>query len=401
MEKVRVKFIWNRGIVIARIYMPNGSQGHYSTGIKIPKKYFDGGAIRSPHKEHEPLVDKLVEEYYEARSLEPYPNEMGIDFVDRLKKRTEVADNMVPKSLLQAMRYTIDRKNDVTASRMSAYRNSLEYLSEFLNQHAKCGDMKLRELDGTRIDEFLVWLQEQKQLSPKTASIYVSAIHASIDYVAKRFVMYDEVPGYNPIEDYGKLSTRVRNKLKKKTLQNHLTEEDVFKIKKLLEPSAMTAQDHMFVYIVLWQIYVGSSFVDTFFGTFFWSYNSKDEGFLTYWRRKTETECFVPVAPWITEVAYKLDSLYSVQMFSDKPVLGDMQEGAVFMKYRRFLTKIIEPLLNKKVSSHTFRHTFGHRMINKFGYPVEQVQKMMGHTDISTTMNNYAQMTLNGMKNLS
>ena len=88
-------------------------------------------------------------------------------------------------------------------------------------------------------------------------------------------------------------------------------------------------------------------------------------------------------------------------MFHEKAVFGDMQEGAVFMRYRRFISNIIEPLIGRDVTSHTFRHTFGHRMVNKYGYPIEQVQKMMGHTDISTTMNNYAQLTINGMKTLT
>ena len=41
--------------------------------------------------------------------------------------------------------------------------------------------------------------------------------------------------------------------------------------------------------------------------------------------------------------------------------------------------------INKKVSSHTFRHSFATDML-KFGYDIRTVQELLGHTNVNTTM---------------
>ena len=50
------------------------------------------------------------------------------------------------------------------------------------------------------------------------------------------------------------------------------------------------------------------------------------------------------------------------------------------------------PVLIPKFSCHTFRHTFTTRMCES-GMNVKVIQNMLGHSDISTTMNIYADVT--------
>ena len=402
MKKVKTTFIMNRGTIFCRVTMPNGSIGSFSTGVKIHKNYFQNGAIISNLDHHQPLIDKLVETYYEVRGLDPYPNETGQMFVDRLKGRSGTHENMVPKTILEAMKYTIDRKTSVTKSRMSAYHNAFKYLYEYLNEVSSIGDMRLREMDAVTFDEWTNWLCDKKGLSLKTSEVYMSAIHGTIDYVAKRFIKYEEVPGYNPISGAGSLTAKQKRSLKKKTLKNYLSEDEVSVLSATMNnpefsPEGWSYQEEVYLEYVLWQIYTGASFADTFYGEYeILTYD--EEEYLTYHRIKTEEECIIPITDDITLTINRLTAqaewVYKNQRYTRRDKGSEMAE---FQSYRRFLSKRIEPLIARKVTSHTLRHTFGMRQINVLGYSADQVQRQMGHSSIQTTMDNYAHLKLEGM----
>lgn len=393
-DKVKVNFIWNRGKVFCRVTMPNQSIASFYTGVRIERKYFQNGAIISNCPEHEKLTDKLVETFYEVRSQKPHNNESGSTFVDRLRGREGTHHNMVPKTILEAMRYTIDRKDSVTKSRMSAYRNAYKYLYEYLTEASEYGDMKLRELDQIVFNEWVVWLRELKGLSLKTSEVYMSTIHGTMDYVAKRFVKYEEVPGYNPISGAGSLSAKEKKKLRKKTLRNHLSEEEIKKIEGC-NRGEWSAKDFELWYYVLWQLYTGASFADAFYGEYTIITTVDDEEFLQFYRVKTEEECYVPLSQHIKNlIAYFRNESLWADSCGYWTRINKGNELAEHQAYRRFITKRIQPLIGRHITSHTFRHTFGMRMINEKGYTADQVQRMMGHTSIKTTMDNYARLNL-------
>lgn len=105
---------------------------------------------------------------------------------------------------------------------------------------------------------------------------------------------------------------------------------------------------------------------------------SPDDKWLVYQRqktRKTKRKCRVPIMPITRELIYK----------HKWPI--KIAKRTIEWNCAR-----LSKLINKKISTHTGRHSFGVIML-QFGFSMESVCKMMGHASILTTERIYAKVT--------
>lgn len=102
---------------------------------------------------------------------------------------------------------------------------------------------------------------------------------------------------------------------------------------------------------------------------------------LEYSRAKNDQVAMVPLLPQAMAMLQK----YPVGF---PPISGQ--------KYNAYLKEIADIVgIEKRITSHTGRKTFGHIMENRFGISIEAVAAMMGHTDSKTTRKYYTRIDQN------
>lgn len=102
---------------------------------------------------------------------------------------------------------------------------------------------------------------------------------------------------------------------------------------------------------------------------------SKDRKWFHYHRQKNGKMCTVPLLPMLERVINR-------------------NTWPVKVKWRMlaYYLEDVSPLVGRKVTPHTGRHTFGSIML-ELGFSMEAVSKMMGHGSIQTTEKWYAKVT--------
>jgi site-specific recombinase XerD len=103
---------------------------------------------------------------------------------------------------------------------------------------------------------------------------------------------------------------------------------------------------------------------------------SADRKWFHYKRVKNGKKCTVPLLPMLERVISR----------NKWPVEVKERMLAYYME------DYVTPLVGRKVTPHSGRHTFGSIML-ELGFSMEAVSKMMGHGSIQTTERHYAKVT--------
>lgn len=97
-------------------------------------------------------------------------------------------------------------------------------------------------------------------------------------------------------------------------------------------------------------------------------------------RQKTEIASRIPILPIAEEIMEKYST--HPQCINENKVLPVLSN----QKMNSYLKEIADLCgINKKLTFHTARHTFGTTVTLANGVPIESVSKMLGHTNIKTT----------------
>lgn len=254
-------------------------------------------------------------------------------------------------------------KKERSQSTYDKYKIVYNHLAEFIQLRYLRKDMAFKELTSDFIREFDFYLRIDKECTHNTVWVYTMPVLRMVELAIKKGMIRN-----NPFEDY--------EITMKETDRGFLLKEDVEKIMlcSLPKPKYELVRD-----LFIFSCFTGFSYADI----------KK--------LKRSNIQNFFDGHQWIISRRKKTDVSSNVRLL-DIPkkiiekYLGTTKDELVFpMPSNRtcnaHVTKIMEAagvITEQRVTFHTARHTFA-TMILTAGASLESVQKMMGHTNITTT----------------
>lgn len=249
---------------------------------------------------------------------------------------------------------------------VAQYVNALIHVKKFLNLEYNLSDIELIKLDLKFMRKFDIYLQTECNYHPNTRTKYLkiikTVIHSAISF------------GYlnrNPFQGY---STTY-----KEGNRQYLTANEINTIESMvLQNERLERVRDVFIFIC----YTGISYSDLL------QINKENitkgidgKNWLTYYRIKTKVRASVPLLQSAQNILdkYKND-IECVANGKILPVISNQK----FNDYLKEIATICK--ITKPISAHIGRHSFATTITLSNGVPMETVQKMLAHTNISTTM---------------
>lgn len=254
-------------------------------------------------------------------------------------------------------------KKERSQSTYDKYKVVYNHLSEFIQLRYLRTDMAFKELTSDFIREFDFYLRIDKECTHNTVWVYTMPVLRMVELAMKKGMIRN-----NPFEDY--------EITMKETDRGFLLKEDVEKVMlcSLPKPKYELVRD-LFVF----SCFTGLSYADI----------KK--------LKRSNIQNFFDGHQWIISRRKKTDVSSNVRLLEIpkkiiEKYLGTTKDEFVFpipsnATCNAHVLKIMEAagvVTEQKVTFHTARHTFA-TMILTAGASLESVQKMMGHTNITTT----------------
>ncbi len=244
--------------------------------------------------------------------------------------------------------------NDTYKHYKSRYKQIVDYL-EILGTK----DISPAEITPFWVKRFENYLLTQKKHKQNYCNKHLRHLHKALMYAKM-----DQVITQHPMENF-KYVYENKYKADFLTIEELRLLEEV-KLSKTLEP----VRD---LYVL--SCYTGFAFKDA---TLFSYQNitiNKHGVFVSQNRIKSNSISIIPLLPKTKQLLEK----YSGVMPSPKN-----------QTYNRYLKRILAQIgINRNLSSHSARKTFGMIMHNEHGVPLDTVSKMLGHKSITTTQKWY------------
>lgn len=245
------------------------------------------------------------------------------------------------------------------------YNTTLSRLKDFIQKHYRVKDIELNHLNINFIQRFEIYLRTEYNIKTNTTIKYLKQLKKVVHYAMKLgYIRYD------PFYQYATAFTEVnRGYLTAEELRR--IEEKEFKIKRLDE-----VRD-----VFIFACYTGLSYSDLKTLTI----NSISKGidgknWIIYERKKTGVRAPIPIlSPAQTILDKYADNPECLAFNKPIPVKSNQ-------KLNSYLSEIEDLCaINRHITMHLARHTFATTVTLSNGVPIETVQKMLGHKNISTT----------------
>lgn len=356
--------------MMARITI-NGERAQFNTKTEIDPKLWDSRTGRCIGKSAEVtrtnrVLDsirvRITDLYHEHLNIYGYviPEKnkniiLGID-TDKRKMLLEYFDEHNDFYLLKVGKDT----SQVTYGRYLLTKNRL---AEFLKEEYKLSDIPIIELTPIFIERFFLFLQNTHKCNNNSALKFIQRFRTVFNYIKNTGADIKA----DPFASF-KFKT-------KKVIREVLTQEEIDAIyqKEFLTERLSQVRD-----VFVFMCYTGLSYIDV----------------------AQLTEENIKIAfdghPWIMIQRQKTSipsniRLLEVPLAIIEKYKGQQKDGRIFpvcsnQKTNEYLKEIAVVCgINKTISCHTARHTFGTTVTLANGVPIETVSKMLGHADIKTT----------------
>ncbi len=273
-------------------------------------------------------------------------------------------------TLLELLEYFNEKRvkpligKSYAAGTYERYKTSKSHVSDFITYSHKNTNLFLTDLNFAFATEYEFYLKTIKKCSHNTALKYIKNLKAVIN-----FAVQNEWLSRNPFEKYkGKLE---------RVDKEYLTEHELNTVR-VKEFSTIRLSEIRDVFVFC--CYTGLSYSDVA------KLNKNNivigvngEPKISIKRTKTEVTANIPLLSIALDILKKYEyDEYCIYNNKLLPVKSNQ-------KYNEYLKDISDLCrLNKKITSHTARHTFATLMLTK-GASIESVSSMLGHTNIKTT----------------
>lgn len=312
-------------------------------------------------------LDTLQTKVYEVRRILLEKNEMiTAEGLRNTLKGTSDKSKMIIAIFQQhndQMKSLVGK--DFSPATLERYKTSLEHTRSFMKWKYDVCDIDIRRMDFEFVSQYEFWLKTYRNCNHNTTIKYIANFRKIVNRCIRHgWLEKDPFVGFKMA--------------KKEVVPEFLTEHEVSIMaeKKFSTERLMQVRD-----IFLFCCYTGLAFADV--------KKLKDSEigvgidnnkWIFTKRQKTDTISRIPILPLAHDILEKYKD-HPTCINSEKvlPVLSNQ-------KYNEYLKEIANLCgIQKKLTTHTARHTFATTITLSNGVPMESVSKMLGHKNIKTT----------------
>ncbi len=276
------------------------------------------------------------------------------------------------ETLLSLLEYHRESQKDMLSwGTLKNYQTTEKYVSKFLLEKKKTGDIYLHQLNYQFITEFESYLRahrpvdHQRPLGNNGVMKHLERLRKMVNMAFKM-----EWIAKNPFEKHRLVFKKVERPYLSQQELNRM-EEKQFSIERI-----QFVKD-----LFIFACYTGLAYIDVSQLTPMNIVKGIDGSDWIYTKReKTEVQVHIPILPTAFEIIHK---------YRDHPRAQD--HNKLFppisnQKINSYLKEIADLCgITKPLSFHIARHTFATTVTLSNGVPIETVSKLLGHTKISTT----------------
>lgn len=243
------------------------------------------------------------------------------------------------------------------------YETTKRYLSEFLEKEYNVSDIALNELEARFISQFDTFLKTEKNCAHNSAITRLKNLKKIIN-----FALENEWISKNPFAFY---------RFKLETVDPVFLTMDEIKIIYSKEISVKRIEQVRDVFIFCCMTGLAFSDVETLTAQHLIRDN-KGQLWIRKNREKTKNMCNIPVLPIANSI---IEKYRAVSQRSSKllPVVSNQKMNA----YLSEIANICK--INKHLTTHVARHSYATSVCLANGVSMENVAKMLGHSDTSIT----------------
>ena len=255
---------------------------------------------------------------------------------------------------------------DYSALTIARFKLLRERLCEFLKPRvADVDEFPLNKITQDLVEDFICFLKKKKSIGQNASMKYLQRL--------KRFTTHCTDKGWLEKNPLGGMKCTM-----KVVEREYLTDAELKIIMdKTFSTDRLTVVRDMF----LFSCFTGLAYIDSKNLTKSQIEKAPDG---TFWirthRQKTSTRSNIPLLPIPLTIINKYANLE--ELGYNKPILPLPSN----QKMNEYLHEIADLCgINKKLTTHTARHTFATTVTLSNGVPIESVSKMLGHKDIKMT----------------
>lgn len=349
----------------------NGEQVQFSSKLQIKPELWDTKNGKALGRNTESMNINRLLDAISVKANELYHkhlSEYGYVLPEKIKNIILGVDTDRRKMLLEHFAehnefYVLKVGKDTSQITANRYKLTRLRLQEFLKAEYNLSDIPVFELTPVFVEKFYLFLRNTHNCSNNTALKFIQRFRAVFYYIKNTGADIK----INPFGSFKFRTTKV--------VREVLSQEEIDTIyqKEFLTERIIQVRD-----IFIFMCYTGLSYID--------ASQLTEEDIKTAF----DGHKWIMIQRQKTSVPSNI-RLLKVPLAIIEKYRGQLTNGRLFpvssnQKMNEYLKEIATICgINKTITCHIARHTFGTTVTLANGVPIETVSKMLGHTDIRTT----------------